>query len=201
MVIEENERPLRADAARNVVRIVRAARDVFAEVGPDAALEEIARCAGVGVRTVYRHFPQKEQLVRAALEQSMAEDLQPTIERALADEDPLRGLTSFLEAALTMAAREQNTVAAAANSGALTADVIGPFHDSLALLTKRAQDAGAIRADVTPDDLQKVVGMLAGLACRTTNWRRHLSLVLDGLSPTGATPLPPAGPEDNCQLP
>jgi AcrR family transcriptional regulator len=200
VVIAENERPLRADAARNVARIVRAARDVFAETGPDAALDEIARSAGVGVRTVYRHFPQKEQLVRAALEQSMAEDLEPTIERALADEDPLRGLTSFLEAALVMAAREQNTLAAATNTGALTADVIGPFLESLGLLTKRAQDAGAIRTDVTADDLQKLLGMLTGLACQSTNWRRHLSLVLDGLSPTGATPLPPA-PDDTCHLP
>ena len=100
----------------------------------------------------------------------MAEDLEPTIERALADEDPQRGLASFLEAALTMVAREQNTLAAATNSGALTADLIGPFLDSLALLTKRAQDAGAVRPDVTADDMQQLLGMLSGLACQTPNW-------------------------------
>jgi hypothetical protein len=49
--------------------------------------------------------------------------------------------------------------------------------------------------------MQKVVGMLTSLACQSTNWRRHLSLVVDGLSPTGATPLPPAGPDDACDVP
>ena len=78
------DRPLRADAARNVERILRAARDVYGELGPDAPIEAIARRAGVGERTLYRRFPTKADLVRAALDQSIAEDLTPAIEDARA---------------------------------------------------------------------------------------------------------------------
>ena len=74
------DRPLRADAARNAERILKAAREVYGELGPDAPIEAIARRAGVGERTLYRRFPTKAELVRAALDQCIAEDLTPTIE-------------------------------------------------------------------------------------------------------------------------
>lgn len=209
-MIPDNERPLRADAARNVERVVRAGREAFADLGPDAPLEEIARRAGVGIRTLYRHFPHKEQLVRAALEQSFAEDLSPAIERALEDDNPLRALTDLIEATLSLVAREQSILAAATNSGALTAEVAAPFLDSLTLLTKRAQEAGLVRADITPDDMHKIMGMLSsvlwGMEPDGDGWRRYVVLVMDALSPNGASPLPPAGhpqktrPADNCRL-
>ena len=69
--------PLRADAARNAERILRTARAVFADLGPDAPLEEIARRADVRIRTLFNHFPSKADLVRAALDQAIAEDLAP----------------------------------------------------------------------------------------------------------------------------
>jgi len=65
----------------------RAPREVFTDLGPEAPLEEIARRAGVRIRTLYNHFPTKEDLVRAALSQTVAEDLTPAIEQALADDD------------------------------------------------------------------------------------------------------------------
>jgi AcrR family transcriptional regulator len=201
------ERHLRADAARNVERIVRAAREVYADVGPDAPLEEIARRAGVGIRTLYRRFPHKEELIRAALDQSITEDLSPAIERALDDDNPLRGLTSLIEATLSMAAREHNTLAAAKNSGTLTAEVSAPFLDSLTLLTRRAQQASLIRADLVPDDVCRIMGMLTGVLWsmdhHSDGWRRYVTLILDALSPIGASPLPPAvpmqqEPQDGC---
>jgi len=73
------DRPLRADAARNAERILRAARTVYAELGPDAPVEAVARRAGVGERTLYRRFPAKADLVRAALDQSIAEHLMPAM--------------------------------------------------------------------------------------------------------------------------
>jgi AcrR family transcriptional regulator len=76
-VVTETERRLRADAARNVERILRAARAAFADGGPDVSLEEIARRAGVGTRTLYRHFPTKGDLVRAVIDQSVADELTP----------------------------------------------------------------------------------------------------------------------------
>lgn len=195
-------RRLRADAARNSERILRAAREVYAENGPDAMLEDIARRAGVGIATLYRRFPNKEELVRAALEQSIAEQLSPAIEQALSDDNARQGLVTLFEAALSMVARERNTLAAADNSGALTAEVTAPFLDSLMLLTRRGQQAGLIRADLVPDDMHRIMGMLISVLWSTgpesESWRRYVALVLDALSPVGASPLPPAAPLLEC---
>ncbi|MEV6038981.1 helix-turn-helix domain-containing protein [Nonomuraea sp. NPDC052116] len=195
-MVTETERPLRADAARNAERILRTARAVFADVGPDAQLEEIARRAGVGARTLYRHFPTKADLVRAALGQSIAEDLTPAVEQALDDDDPLRGLVSLMEAALRLAARDLSTLAAARNAGTLTAEVYTPFYESLTELARRAQAAGLLRADLVPDDLPRIMAMLTSTLWSMDpdgdGWRRYLALVFDGLSPAAAHPLPPA---------
>jgi AcrR family transcriptional regulator len=189
---------MRADAARNAERIVRTARAAFAEDGPDVSLDEIARRAAVGIRTLYRHFPHKGDLVRAALDQSIAEDLAPAIERALADDDPLRGLGALMAASMAMASREQNTLAAAKNAGSLTADVSTAFYEALTLLAERAQRAGLLRADIVPADLHRIMAMLASvlwsMAPDSDGWRRYLALLLDGLSPQAASPLPPVVP-------
>jgi AcrR family transcriptional regulator len=195
-------RPLRADAARNSERILRAAREVYAESGPDAMLEEIARRAGVGIATLYRRFPNKETLVRAALDQSTTEQLSPAIERAVNEDDPRQGLAILLNAALALMARERNTLAAASNSGALTAEVVAPFNDALTSLVRRGQQMGTVRDDLVPDDTQRIMGMLIGVLWNmdpdTEGWRRYVVLVLDSLSPVGASPLPPAAPMLNC---
>jgi len=191
-------RGLRADAARNIERILRAAREVYAEQGPDAQLDDIARHAGVGISTLYRHFPNKSELVRAALEQSAAEKINPAIEQALADDDPKRGLITLIEAAMSQVARQHNTLAAAKNSGAITAELTAPFRDSLDLLTRRAQKAGLIRADLVPEDMPRLMVMLIGVLWTMPRdgdgWRRYATLVLDAVSPVGASPLPPAVP-------
>lgn len=201
-MITEPDRQLRADAVRNIGRILRVARAVFADLGPEAQLEEIARRAGVGIRTLYRHFPHKEDLVRGALGQAITEDLTPAIEHALGDGNPLRGLTGLIEATLSMVDRERSTLAAATNSGALTADIAAPLLDSLTELTHRAQRAGLVRADLTPQDLHRILGMLTnvlwGMAPGSDGWRRYVVLVLDALSPNGASPLPAVGQDDGC---
>jgi len=194
----ETERPLRADAARNAERIVRMARAVFADLGPDAPLEEIARRADVRIRTLYNHFPSKSDLVRAAVDQAITEDLTPATERALADEDPLRGLISLIEAAMGLVTRELNTVAAARNTGTLTAAAYTPFLESLALLARRAQDAGLLRADLVPDDLARIMAMLTNtlwtMDSGADGWRRYLALLFEGLTPAASNPLPPSAP-------
>src|SRR6201990_1347978 len=111
------DRPLRADAARNGERILRAARDGYGVFGPDAQVEAVARGAGVGERTLYRRFPTKADLVRAALDQSIAEDLPPVIDRARRAKDPLGGLTQLIEAAISLGARAQNLMIAAQRAG------------------------------------------------------------------------------------
>src|SRR3954453_23007867 len=89
------DRPLRADAERNRERILAAARAVFAEEGLDAGLHEIAKRAGVGVGTVYRRFPEKEQLIEALFEDRI-EDVIAIASEALAHADGWSGLEPFL---------------------------------------------------------------------------------------------------------
>jgi AcrR family transcriptional regulator len=191
-------RRLRADAARNSERIARAAREVYAERGPGALLDEIAASAGVGIATLYRRFPDKAGLVRAALEQAFTEQLAHVMERALEDDDSYRGLVAVLEAALSMAASERNLLAAAKDVGALTAEASAPFFASLTLLAGRGQATGLIRDDLVADDIVRIMIMLVSVLSTMgpdgDGWRRYLALILDALSPAAARPLPPAVP-------
>jgi len=198
VVVTETERPLRADAVRNLERIVRAAHAAFADDGPDVSLEEIARRAGVGIRTLYRHFPHKGDLVRAVLDQSVAENLTPAIERALDDENPLHGLTTLIETAVDMVAREMSTLAAAKSAGSLTPDLSATFFEALTLLVRRAQQARLLRADLVPEDLPRIMAMITSVLWtmdpKTEGWRRYLGFLLDGLSPATASVQPAAVP-------
>ncbi|MEU6249595.1 helix-turn-helix domain-containing protein [Glycomyces sp. NPDC047010] len=188
------ERALRADAARNVKRLLDAARAVFAEQGPDAPLEAVAERAGVGVRTLFRHFPHKEALVRAALRQTVTERLPPILYRT-PDFDPRAAIQVVMEAVLVIVERERNTLAAAANPAALTAEVIEPARAPLAALAEQAKAAGTMRPDVTGDDVARVLGLLTNVLWvmpeGDDGWRRYLVLVLDAFDPGGASPLPP----------
>jgi AcrR family transcriptional regulator len=179
------DRPLRADAARNADRILRAAREVYAEAGPGAPVELIADRAGVGERTLYRRFPSKGDLIRAALDQSIAENLAPAIDRARRRDDPLRGFTDLLDAATSLGAQEHNLLAAARKAGAL-ADISDSLDEALQDLMDRAQQAGLIRADLVADDLPRIIAMLNSVLWTMDpaggGWRRYLALVLDGMT-------------------
>jgi AcrR family transcriptional regulator len=192
-------RQLRADAARNYERILRAARETFAASGPNAPLEEIARRAGVGIATLYRRFPDREELVRQAIEQLLTEMISPATQQALADENPKRGLATLLGAAMSIATRERNTLAATKDIRATTKKMANQFFQSLTLLTQRGQQAGLIRADLVPEDLYTIMGMLVGALWTTDpdsdGWRRYVTLLLDALSPDAASPLPPSAPK------
>src|SRR6202007_1583226 len=137
-----SDRPLRADAARNAERILRAARDVYDELGPEAPIGAIARRASVGERTLYRRFPTKADLIRAALDQSIAEDLTPAIEEARRVDDPMRGLAQLIEAAISLGAREHNLLTAARRAGSLTSDISTSLYGALGELARRGQRAG-----------------------------------------------------------
>src|SRR3712207_57294 len=94
--VSEDPRPLRRDAERNRARILDAARRLFTERGLAVSMDEIARCAGVGVGTVYRRFATREQLLDALLEDRFAQVLDMA-ERAAAQPDAWEGLVGFLE--------------------------------------------------------------------------------------------------------
>jgi AcrR family transcriptional regulator len=190
---------LRADAARNSAKILRSAREVYAESGPDAPLEDIARRAGVGIATLYRRFPDKGELVRAALEQSFTETVSPVIDQALDDDDPFQGLITVLEATLSLVLDERNTLGAARNLDALSNEAGALLFVPLAEIVRRGQRAGLVRADLVPEDLPRIVTMLISIPLtmdpESEGWRRYLALVLDALSPVGSTPLPALAPD------
>ena len=192
------DRPLRADAARNAERILRAARDVYGELGSDAPLEAIARRAGVGERTLYRRFPTKGDLISAALDQSIAEDLMPVIAKARADRDPLRGLVALIEAAISLGAREHHLLTAARRAGSLRSDISTDLNDALTELAARGQAAGVVRADLVADDLPRFIAMLYGVLSTmdsdSDGWRRYVALLVDSMTTGGRQRLPRAVP-------
>ncbi len=190
------DRPLRADAARNAERILRAAREIYGEFGPEAPIEAIARQAGVGERTLYRRFPTKAELIRAALDQCIAEDLTPTIEAVRGADDPLHGLAQLIDAAISLGAREHNLLTAARRAGSLTPDISTSLYEALDALAHRGQQAGVVRADLVADDLPRLIAMLHSVLwtmdSNSDGWRRYVALMLDAISVDDRRPLPPA---------
>jgi AcrR family transcriptional regulator len=190
------DRPLRADAARNAERILRAAREIYGEFGPDPPIEAIARRAGVAERTLYRRFPTKAELIRAALDQCIAEDLTPTIEAVRGADDPLHGLAQLIDAAISLGAREHNLLTAARRAGSLTPDISTSLYEALDALAHRGQQAGVVRADLVADDLPRLIAMLYSVLwtmdSNSDGWRRYVALMLDAISVDDRRPLPPA---------
>ncbi|MCW3038673.1 MAG: transcriptional regulator, TetR family [Solirubrobacterales bacterium] len=200
-------RPLRKDAERNRLRILDAAREVFAEHGLTASLDQIAHHADVGVGTVYRRFPDKDALIDALFEQRMA-DFGRLAEAALEHEDAWEGLAHFLEQAVGMQAQDRGLKELLLSTGrgqervAAVRDRIAPL---VAQVVGRAKAEGALRADVVEFDVPMINMMLGTIAdaARETNpelWRRYLALVLDGLRAErpqpSALPVPPLGADD-----
>ena len=110
-------RPLRRDAERNRLRILQAAREVFADRGFDASLDQIAAHAGVGVGTVYRRFPDKDALIDALFEERIGE-IAAVGQRALSASDPWEGLVDFLQQASALQARDRGLRQALLSRGA-----------------------------------------------------------------------------------
>ena len=196
-------RPLRADAERNRARILAAADEVYAERGLDVSLDEIAAHAGVGVATVYRRFPDKDALIDALFEAKIDYAVALAV-HALGLEDPWEGFSTFLREmgrmqaedrgfkdALLLRDRGRERVAAARER-------IAPR--ALELLA-RAQEAGAVRADLGAYDVPMLNLCVGLIADRTRDiapdyWQRVLAIILDGISAKAATTPMPAEPLD-----
>ncbi|HKC29725.1 MAG TPA: helix-turn-helix domain-containing protein [Jatrophihabitans sp.] len=190
-------RPLRKDAARNRALLIQAARTVFAERGLEASLDDVAREAGLGVGTAYRHFANKYELAQAVFAEAI-ENVLDLAERCAAAEDPWQGIAAFLEGIAELQSADRGL-----------REVLMGFHDPERLertsdrlsaplnqMVERAKQAGAVRPDIEATDLGVVVLMLCTVADVTGDaapdlWRRYLPMLLDGLRAGSDLPVPP----------
>jgi AcrR family transcriptional regulator len=196
-------RPLRADARDNRRRLIEAARDVLIERGPAAPLEEISRRAGTGIATLYRHFPDRQALIRDVILDAMQRTTDEARQAAAEEPDPFRALARYMHRAID--------VRTAAVIPALLAEA--PFDDEeirqarqtgaaqLEALARAAHKAGTLRADVTPADIGLLIVRLSrplpgGFPPETNNSlsHRHLDLLIDGLRATARQPAQLGGP-------
>ena len=188
-------KPLRRDALRNRERIVAGARALFAERGLEVSVEDITRRAGLGMGTLYRHFPTKEELIDAVLEDALGELLR-LAESALEEPDPWTGLCLFLERALALNAENRglkDIVATRAHGLGRAAAMRSRLRPLTARLVERAHEQGSLRADFAAEDLALLLwggaGVIeAGGGVAPGIWRRYLGFLLDGLRSEAATP-------------
>ena len=185
---------LRSDARQNRQTLLTATRELFAAEGLDVGAREIARRAGVGVGTLYRHFPTREDLIDAVLEDALAAFV-AAVETALDDADPWHGFTSFFEAALALHARNRALMSMIeSNDHGLerTTAMRRRLRPLLARLVERAKECGELRADFTAQDVLLVFWAVDRAIERAGDlvWRRQLAFLLDGLRAGRATPIP-----------
>jgi AcrR family transcriptional regulator len=190
-------KPLRADARRNREKVLEAARAVFADQGREAQMDDVARRAGVGVGTVYRHFPTKEALIEALITESF-QAIADEAERSLEIEDPWEAFTSLLwTGAEIMAGDRALSEVFAAMPAGVEQRMPGAerLTESVGKVLERAQQAGELRPDLVIEDIPM---LMCGIGSATKKehpcaeaWRRHLMIVLDGLrARPGGEPLP-----------
>lgn len=185
---DTDQKPLRRDAELNRLRIIEAAREVFAARGLTATLDDVAQHAGVGVGTVYRRFPTKEALLEVALHERL-EDHARSIEAAAKNPSAWDGLVTFLRDASAMHAEDRGL-----RDLALGSDFKARHHDEirerllphLRRLIERAAAEGTLRPDVTIEDVPLLLMMVSEVAhhsgaVRPGAYARYLELLIDGL--------------------
>ncbi len=194
MTGQEVLRPLRADAAKNRQRILEAAEEVFAVDGVNAPVDVVAEQAGVGVGTLYRHFPTKEALIEAIVV-SRLNELVETTARLADDPDCGAAFFSFLDLFARQASRKRDLFDALGAAGVdikdHCAETFTELEQGIDRLLQRACAAGAVRDDVTTSE---VIGLVAG-ACMSAgkseiepaSFQRMVTIVCDGLRPPRRT--------------
>jgi AcrR family transcriptional regulator len=179
-----SDRPQRADARRNRERILVAARAVFERQGAEAQIDDIARAAGVGVGTVYRHFPHKDALLGELLIQKFR-SFADNAERALEVDDPWEAFAGLLRTNAEFCAGDLGVQQALARGPAAweyAAPEIDRLRETASRLISRAQDAGVMRPDFSVDDIPMLMcGLSSTMGVPGYDWRRHLEIVLAGL--------------------
>jgi AcrR family transcriptional regulator len=197
--VTEIERGLRADARRNRQAVVTAAKKLFADQGLDAQIPDVARTAKVGVGTVYRHFPTKDDLI-AALAAERFERLAEKAREDLEAEDPWQGLCDFIRYSAQLQADDRGLCDVMGSRP----EVMGAAAEAVGLdtlceqLVKRAQRSGDLRKDIEWEEIPMIACALGGITKAhgpgAGRWPRLVEIVLDGLHAPGSSRLPkPSG--------
>jgi AcrR family transcriptional regulator len=183
----KSSRKPRADALRNRERVLEAAKTVFSAGGPDASLEAVAREAGVGIGTLYRHFPTREALYEAVYRREV-EQLSELAEELKGEAAAVEALRSWLRSNVEFVATKKGMATALALAAGppseLTAFSFERLTKAIGVLLERAVAAGEVRADITPEDLLRtLVGMC--MLHDQPGWQasvvRMLDVLVDGL--------------------
>jgi AcrR family transcriptional regulator len=186
--VPDDSRPLRADARRNRARILAVAEAVFAEKGPSASTEEVAERAGVAIGTVFRHFPTKRELLQAIMKDLLSR-LTGQATALAAEGDPGTALFTFFADLVAQAAEKRTVVEllSATGDGLSMTDAVRPLRQQVAALLDRAQEAGAVRANVRIDEVMALLAATCQGALQG-GWdsdlrERTLAIVFAGLRP------------------
>jgi AcrR family transcriptional regulator len=188
MVVEAPH--LRADAQRNLGLILEAARAVFAEKGLEASVADVAERAGVGTATIFRRFPAKDDLVAAILEEELVA-VTTRADAALESPDPFVGLAEFTEWAVDYISQGRCFCEASGSDlfgRPRIQEIKAGLTAAVERMLQRAKDAGAVRRDVTADEIGFLINAIAqGLRFERTPgaMRRYVEIMLDGLRPVG----------------
>ncbi len=182
------QRPIRADARRNRDLIVETARATFASRGVDAPLDEIAKTAGVGQGTLYRHFPTREDLIAAAISDDVSQLVQNSDSHELPN-DPFAALGAWLrELALfsrTYSGLPNHVLDASAGTSGSFTEVCGQLERLADRILVRARESGQIRADVTAEDVFLLINAIAWSLTKTQGTKlldKHIEILLRGIS-------------------
>jgi AcrR family transcriptional regulator len=184
------ERRLRADAQRNYDRLLAAAREAVTRKGAELSMEEVARNAGVGIGTLYRHFPTRQALLEATF-LGEANELREEALRLAAEQPPLEALVAWLRLQLTFGARGRCMGAAVMSAkhqeGTEIYEACARMRDAGAVLLARAQEAGMVRPDVELGDIHRMMHGIVLVEEGNTDdpgrTERMFDLVMAGLRP------------------
>jgi AcrR family transcriptional regulator len=183
----EASRPMRADAQRNYDRLVTAARRVFDEEGGGASMEAVAKEAGVGIGTLYRHFPKRIDVVEAVYREDV-DELTSVAEAAVAELAPWPALVAWLEAFVRYARGKKRFLNELHEAFDKNPDLRVASRDrivgALSIVLNRAQEAGVVRSDIDAPDLMQLLGSMCMSATLTPDQSERLLLMIeDGLRP------------------
>jgi len=180
-------RQMRADARRNYERILATARESFAEHGPEAPLDDIARRAGVGAGTLYRHFPCREALMEAVFSDDI-QRLSDLAHRLLADHEPEDALRMWMREHVMFATRKRGLTATLKAAMDKNSTVLAMcktlLHNAAASVLEAAQEVGAARPELEPRDLLLLAhGVAVTSEANPDASERLIAVMLDGLKP------------------